>query len=186
MVDIFLMGTVGSSNWRESFKAACIPLGIHYFDPVVPVWNEEAGKREVAALRSAKIVVMAILPESASIASLAESGWVALSALKRKQSFGLYIDPAVELGSDAVSDSMEEASTRARKLVVGHAAALKAQYPRLNLYLAPSLQELEKWAIQTTQRLNGHKQRKKAATSKRHKTSKTSAARKSNRPRQGK
>ena len=71
---------------------ACTQHGITCFDPVVPNWNDEAMNREVEALRTARIIVMAITADTAGIASLAESGWAALSALARRQAFGLYVD----------------------------------------------------------------------------------------------
>ncbi|HRE48476.1 MAG TPA: nucleoside 2-deoxyribosyltransferase domain-containing protein [Aggregatilineales bacterium] len=153
MIDIFLMGTIGRSGWREPIKAACAEAGITCFDPAVGEWDERARRQEVQALQEARVIVMAILPDTASLASLAESGWVALSAMKRKQAFGLYLDLAAEFGDDALSNSMEDASMRARKLVSSHAAALKAQFTRLNVYLAESLQDLEEWAVARAKRL---------------------------------
>jgi hypothetical protein len=85
--DIFLMGTAGRfddpnrSTWREPIKKACTEIGISCFDPVVPEWNEEAGRREAEALRSAKVIVLAITADTVGMASLAESGWTVLSAV---------------------------------------------------------------------------------------------------------
>ena len=161
MADVFLMGTVGDSRWRDPFKAACRAAGITCFDPRVSVWTEEAGRREAEALQQARIVVMAITPETASIASLAESGWAALSALKRKQAFGLYVDPAVNDLDEPPpdhrehalepqpNDNLEEASSRARKLVINHVTELAREFPDLNLFIARSLDELQAWMIAT-------------------------------------
>src|SRR5258706_353370 len=154
MADVFLMGTSGKyddpnrSKWREPIKNACARAGISTFDPVVKDWNEQAMKAELDALRQAKVIVMAVTADTAGIASLAESGWAALSAVQRKQAFGIYVDPVFSAqGGDAMlsqasfdlmkymhgksdqhtqsaaetATELADASSRARKLVDGHA-----------------------------------------------------------------
>lgn len=164
---VFLMGTAGNSQWREPIKAACAAEGISVFDPVVPDWNAEAQRREVEALRHARIVLMAITSETAGVASLAESGWTALSALKRQQAIGLYIDPNyVEKAESILSgqselphrdkratDTIESASQRARRLVRQHAEQLSKQFPELNLYIAQDLADLQAWTLRTAKAL---------------------------------
>ncbi|MCE7948945.1 MAG: galactokinase [Chloroflexi bacterium CFX4] len=160
---IFLMGTVGKSQWREPIKAACAAEGISVFDPVVPEWNQESMRREADALQHAHIILMAITDETPSVGSLAESGWAALSALKRHQALGLYIDPdyvesASPLsgwrideahGDQHAADTIESASQRARKLVTHHAGRLTEQFPEMAIYVAADLDDLQNWAIRT-------------------------------------
>jgi hypothetical protein len=173
MADVFLMGTSGSfddpkrSMWREPIKAACAKAGIACYDPVVPVWNEEAGKNEAEALRKARVLVMCITSDTVGMASLAESGWAVLSAVLRRQSVGLYVDPefkgeritdsTVSIRIDTLinrgSETVEDASRRARKLINSHANGLKAQFPMLDLYVAKSLDDLAPWTVQTVQRI---------------------------------
>lgn len=166
MADIFLMGSMGDSGWREPIKVACDRLGVTYFDPAVPEWNEAAKQRETEALQTAKVIVMAITRETASVAGLAESGWAFLSAVTRQQAFGLYIDPLFEdtspearmletlsIGARTPIDTLEDASKRARKLVISHAKRLATQFPQLKFYLAPSLQSLQEWAIRTAREM---------------------------------
>ena len=180
MVDVFLMGTAGNyddpkrSMWREPIKEACAKQGITCFDPVVPDWNDEAMRREIDALRTARVIAMAITADTAGIASLAESGWAALSAIQRRQAFGLYLDtnfvaqdfnPRLSVstsnlmdflfGKDREKNSPElaEASHRARKLVTGHALELATAFPNLNLYIAKDLDDLCAWTIATAQKL---------------------------------
>jgi hypothetical protein len=183
MVDVFLMGTSGNFNdpnrskWREPIKDACAKVGITCFDPVVPEWNEQAMKAEVEALRNARVIAMAVTADTAGIASLAESGWAALSAIRRKQAFGIYVDsmfvaegldPHMSVASidlvglmmgkgkaedPQVVDQLAESSRRARKLVDGHAHELAKQFPELNLYVAESLAELRKWTVETALRM---------------------------------
>ncbi len=180
MVDVFLMGTAGKyddpsrSLWREPIKEACAKHGITCFDPVVPDWNDEAMRREIEALRTARVIAMAITADTAGIASLAESGWAALSAVQRKQAFGLYLDtsfvaqefnPRMSVstsnlldflfGKDREKNNPEliEASHRARKLVGGHAQDLASEFPNLNLYIAQDLEDLCGWTVSTAQKL---------------------------------
>lgn len=173
MVDVFLMGTAGSyddprrSMWREPIKAACAKVGIECFDPVIPVWNEKAGRAETDALRRARVLVMAITSDTVGVASLAESGWAVLSAVLRKQAIGLYVDPnygtatldqttqeirAVELINGA-SETVTEASLRARKLVRSHAFTLAKQFPDLKLFVAKDLDDLTRWTVATAKKL---------------------------------
>ena len=173
MVNVFLMGTVGDSRWREPFKRAFTQAGITCFDPRVATWTEADGQREAEALQKADIVVMAITPETASIASLAESGWAALSALRRTQAFGLFVDTRVndldEPGSlnkgpaaallPHLNANLEEASTRARKLVIDHALTLNQQHPHVGFYLAHSLNDLLDWSLATARRLAAQTQK---------------------------
>jgi hypothetical protein len=180
MADVFLMGTAGKpddpqrSAWREPIKAACAQYGITCFDPVVSEWNDEAMRHEIEALREARVIVMAITADTVGIASLAESGWVALSAVQRKQAFGLFVDVKsfgkkfdvrmtqesrrlvnILLGRGRARSTAEliEASHRARKLVDGHAQELSAQFPELNLYMARNLHDLTEWTVATARKL---------------------------------
>ena len=180
MVDVFLMGTSGNYNdpkrsmWREPIKAECQKIGLTYYDPVVPVWTEELGRREVEALQAARILVMAITSDTVGVASLAESGWSVLSAILRKQAVGMYIDP--EYQGEKITEStmmvrmedilkginvetIDEASRRARKLVKSHAINLRHQFPALGLYVAESLPELTTWTITTAKKLGLGKKR---------------------------
>jgi Nucleoside 2-deoxyribosyltransferase like len=173
MVDVFLMGTAGNYNdpnrskWREPIKAACARLGIECFDPVVPVWNEETGRKEAEALRTARVLVMAITSDTVGVASLAESGWTVLSAILRKQAVGLYVDPEykgerlnvstvmarIDTLINGGTETIEDASRRARKLVNSHASKLVTQFPDINLYVAKDLTELGKWTVTTAQKM---------------------------------
>lgn len=178
--DVFLMGTSGKfddpkrSMWREPIKAALIKHRITFFDPVVPEWNDAAMKREVDALRTAKIIVLAITADTAGIASLAESGWAALSAIYRKQAFGLYIDnmfvaegfnprlsqessQLIEYlfgkGKEKSAIDLADASRRARQLVTNHAQAITDEFPALNLYRAHDLEDLTRWTVDAAKKL---------------------------------
>jgi hypothetical protein len=178
MVDVFLMGTAGRASdpnrslWREPVKAVCAAHGLKCYDPIVPVWNESSLKQEIEAMATARVIVMAITAETPGFGALAESGWAALSASQRKQAFGLYVAPIYQdpkattahtirrvidglLGKAPVFDpeTIEGASRRARKLVLGHARMLSQQFPNLALHVAGDLPGLTTWIVSTAQKM---------------------------------
>lgn len=177
MADVFLMGTAGSYNdpnrsmWREPIKAALTGIGVSYFDPVVPTWNEEAAKREAEALATAKILILAVTADTSGVGSLAESGWLVASAMMRDQWVAIWIDTSYEgqrltQGTQAIRrdmlkqkgpDSIEDASRRARKLVNSHARKLIEQYPKLHLYVARDLNDLKMWTVNTAKQVGTRK-----------------------------
>ncbi|HVO41684.1 MAG TPA: hypothetical protein VMT34_03620, partial [Aggregatilineales bacterium] len=97
----------------------------------------------------------------------------ALSAVKRKQAFGLYVDTmflgegfdastsqaSLDImeyllsGKEARADELTDASRRARKLVEGHAQELAKEFPELNMFIAPSPRALRDWTIATVQKM---------------------------------
>ncbi len=176
MTDVFLMGTSGSANdpkrskWREPIKAVCKQLGLDCYDPtsITGNWDETVGRHEVALLQESKIVVMAITADTAGVGSLAESGWAALSALKRGQAFALYISPAFtdtqmgpiqRLGSRIDTlfghkyDSLEASSRRARILTLGHAMTFAKEFPDVDFYIANDLDHLTSWVSNRLRKL---------------------------------
>jgi hypothetical protein len=179
--DIFLMGTAGSYNdpnralWREPIKAACAKIGVTCYDPVVPTWDESAAQREADALANCRILIMAVTAHTSGVGSLAESGWMVASAMMRKQTVGIWIDPSFEgtkvtqatmmvrremLKQMAAADTLEDSSRRARKLVLSHARKLVEQFPALELYVAKDLQDLTDWTVRTAQELKKPKKKR--------------------------
>ena len=77
-----LFGTCGDSRWRED---VAIPLlekaNVSYFNPVVKDWNEEAMKNEAHHAANDQVIMLVITGETTAIASMAESGWVALQCV---------------------------------------------------------------------------------------------------------
>lgn len=81
-----LFGTCGDSRWREDFAIPVFgTLGIEYFNPVVKDWNEEAMRREAEHASVDAVILMVITGETTAVASMAESGWIALQAYLRGQ-----------------------------------------------------------------------------------------------------
>jgi hypothetical protein len=76
---IGLFGTCGDSRWREDIAIPILEQRQKpYFNPVVPNWTEEAMKNEVDHAANDKVVMLIITGETNGIASMAESGWIAL------------------------------------------------------------------------------------------------------------
>src|SRR5258708_17398145 len=98
MADVFLMGTSGSptdpnrSRWREPIKEACKRAGISYFDPVVSEWNEAAMQAELDALRTARVIAMAVKDETTGLGALARRVLGALCAVPHKLGFLIFFE----------------------------------------------------------------------------------------------
>jgi hypothetical protein len=69
---VFLGGTCNGSTWRETVKPLLTSLGLEYFDPVVPDWNEEAYQRELYERENCDYVMYCITPKMTGVYSIAE------------------------------------------------------------------------------------------------------------------
>lgn len=111
-----LFGTCGGSTWREEVMEQLTAANIDYFNPVVPEWTPEDAILEGEHLANDKVLLFAITGETESYGSLAETGWAALSAERRKQTLYVVIEDVP--GGSVVPPN------RARALVRAHAARL--------------------------------------------------------------
>ncbi|MBP5502775.1 MAG: hypothetical protein J6Y24_08300 [Bacteroidales bacterium] len=66
---VFLGGTANHSQWRETLKPM---LTIDFFDPVVPVWNEEARIREIQERETCDYCLYVITPKMTGFYAVAE------------------------------------------------------------------------------------------------------------------
>lgn len=66
---VFLGGTANHSQWRETLKPM---LKIDFFDPVVPVWNEEARIRELNERENCDYCLYVITPKMTGFYAVAE------------------------------------------------------------------------------------------------------------------
>lgn len=66
---VFLGGTVNGSKWRKYVEKG---LKIDYFDPEVPVWTEEAMKRELYERENCDFCLYVITPKMTGFYSIAE------------------------------------------------------------------------------------------------------------------
>lgn len=86
---VILFGSI-YGGWRERYIIPVLnELGVSYYDPMPPsgTWDEELGNREAEMMEHCETIVMHLTPDLPSFASLAETGWGALSATQRKQNF---------------------------------------------------------------------------------------------------
>lgn len=143
-----LFGTCGTSTWRESVIAKLESQNITSFNPVVKDWNEECMKIEAEHAASDQVVMMVITGETTAIASLAESGWIALEAVARGQKIVLFIEdmPAEKCpAKDEFGGALTPNKTR--KLVRSHLAKVVQAYPD-NVFLTTSVEDATAKAIE--------------------------------------
>lgn len=118
-----LFGTCGSSKWREE---VAIPIldeaGIEYFNPVVADWNYEAMKNEADHAATDKVVLLVITGETTGIASMAESGWIALQSQLRNQNLVMVLE-------DMPPDDDDLRINKTRKLIRQHISHLPEDAP---------------------------------------------------------
>lgn len=99
-----LFGTCGDSRWREDIAIPILEQRQKtYFNPVVPNWTEEAMKNEVDHAANDKVVMLVITGETTGIASMAESGWIALQVHMGNRDLVMVIEDCPETISDHVA-----------------------------------------------------------------------------------
>ncbi|MFA6537505.1 MAG: hypothetical protein WCT18_03870 [Patescibacteria group bacterium] len=139
--NIAILGTSSpTSKWKQKLKETLDNEGIAYFDPYKENWTKEDGAAEITHKTGDKVLLQIITGETESFGSIAESGLLALSAFVRGQAYGLFIE-------DHPSSPKSE-TNRARSLVKAHVKKLIDQFPGI-VFLADSIEELQKWAIKT-------------------------------------
>jgi hypothetical protein len=134
---VILFGSI-FGDWRERY---IIPVlderGVTYYNPISPTgkWYKDLGNREAEMMEHGETIIMHFTPDLPSFAGLAETGWGALSAVQRKQTFILSI-PKEEYHQPMpwwvkfippmknMSKSIEDYANRSRFLVDAHARRL--------------------------------------------------------------
>lgn len=144
-----LFGTCGSSTWRED---KVIPMleaaGVDAFNPVVADWNEAAMKNEAENAATDQVILMVITGETTAIASMAESGWIALEAAARGQQIVIFLE-------DMLADDEPQKDERGgafrpnktRKLLRQHIVKAAEAYPD-NVFLVDSVEAAGAKAIE--------------------------------------
>lgn len=87
-----LFGTCGDSKWRDEVIPILTAANVDYFNPVVPEWNDEAQRNEVEHAASDHVILLVITGETTGIASMAESGWIALNCATTGQKLIVVLD----------------------------------------------------------------------------------------------
>jgi hypothetical protein len=141
---VILFGSI-YGEWRERHIIPVLDeLGVTYYNPLSPTgkWYKELGEREAEVFEHAETIVMHLTNDTPSFASLAETGWGALSASQRKQNFILslpkeeyrhtmpwwvqFVPPMKNMGK-----TIEDYTNRSRFLVDAHARRLVSGNDRL-------------------------------------------------------
>ena len=70
---VFLGGTCNNSRWREDAIKILEPLGWACFNPVVPIWTEEAQAKEEEVKRNADAQLFLVTPRMTSFFSFMQA-----------------------------------------------------------------------------------------------------------------
>ncbi len=140
---VVLFGSM-TAGWREEIMIPLLEqLGVTYYHPSPRGgdWHEDKGKSEALVMQHAETIVIVIDANSSSFASLTETGWAAASSAVRGQRVILYIAPDYRPHIPLwmrffpplrrVFRTIEDASRRARFLVLQHAERLRGDIPGL-------------------------------------------------------
>lgn len=114
-----LFGTCGDSKWRDKVIPLLQAAGIEFYNPVVENWTEECMKIEADHAANDQVIMFVITGETTAIASMAESGWLALQAKLRGQNFIAVLEDMNPEPSEALLRI-----NKTRKLLRNHIAAL--------------------------------------------------------------
>lgn len=129
---VALFGSM-TGGWRQKYVMPVLDeLGVTYFDPGgIPEWTPEAGAYEAEIMANVETIVMVFNTGSPSFGGLAETGWAALGAVQRGQTFILYVEQHYEsrfptllklLPSGRMWDkTLQHWATASRTLVQQHA-----------------------------------------------------------------
>ena len=96
---VILFGSI-AGDWRENVIIPVLEeLGVTYYNPVSETgWNTDLGDREAEVMAHCETIIMVLNRTSPSFTSLAETGWAALGAQVRGQTFILQIDHDLTYG----------------------------------------------------------------------------------------
>lgn len=128
---VALFGSI-KGGWREEHVIPLLKqLNVSYYHPgeTGEQWTQVMGLREADVMEFAETIVMVINHSSPGFGGLAETGWAALGASTRGQTFILYVPtgykfspPGFKLpGAGKYIDMLDDYAGRTRYLVVQHA-----------------------------------------------------------------
>lgn len=92
---VVLFGSM-QGDWREKQIIPLLDeLGVTYFNPAEPGinWNPAKGQREAEMMAACETILIVINATTPAFTSLAETGWAAVGAMQRGQTFILCILP---------------------------------------------------------------------------------------------
>lgn len=119
-VCVGLFGTCGKSIWRDAFMKRYQELGIPYFNPNKPDWDDGDAKIESHQLAVDEVILFPITSETYATGSLAETGYSILSAVKLEDHRVIIIMVDQKLDEELNDPIARKESLRARALVMEH------------------------------------------------------------------
>ncbi len=147
---VVLFGSI-FPDWREDHIIPVLEeLGVTYFNPRLPGgwWYPEHGDQEAYFMAHCETIVQVFTTALPSFTALTETGWAALGAHLRGQTFIMQIDEDIQYG---LPDSMKSApeyeqlnrtlqhwATSSRYLVKKHAAEFNIP----NMHVVPTLTDV--------------------------------------------
>lgn len=138
---VSLFGTCNNSNWREEVMSRLAAANIEFFNPVVPDWKPEHAVNEAKHAAEDAVIMLVITGETTSIASMAESGWLAAHAIQRGQSLVMVLQD-MPAETEPVDDTKR--NNKARNLLRQHIKSLNSP----NVFLCETIEAAADMAIQ--------------------------------------
>ena len=137
---IGLFGTCGNSKWRVKFINKYKMKNIEFFNPLKADWKPEDSKVEAEHLINDDIVLFPITNETFGTASLAETGYSALSAIQSNSNryVIIFIDPKVNELIHQENPTAAKESTNSRAIVSAHLKKMNHK----NVFVVNSLDEM--------------------------------------------
>ena len=142
---IGLFGTCGSSKWREKFINRYKTKSISYFNPQKDNWKPEDAVIESEHLLSDDIVLFPITSETFGTASLAETGYSIINAIKSNENryVIIFIDKKLNPLLHLENPTAAKESTNSRTIVLEHLKKLNNK----NIFVVDSLETMLELSI---------------------------------------
>lgn len=147
---VALFGSTGG-DWREDHVIPLLKkLNVTYYHPAElnSTWTQVHGTREADVMLYAETIVMVINHSSPGFGGLAETGWAALGAAQRRQTFILYVPTRYKFTVEGwanflpqtrqLVDLIDDYAGRTRYLVLEHARRFEKQVE--NLYVVEDIE----------------------------------------------
>ena len=137
---IGLFGTCGSSKWRDKFIKKYKMKNVEFFNPQKDDWKPEDSAVEAEHLVNDDIILFPITSETFGTASLAETGYSILSAIRSNSQryVIIFIESKLNPLLAIENPTAAKESQNARAIVLAHLK--KAKNP--NIFIVKSLDEM--------------------------------------------
>lgn len=137
---IGLFGTCGSSKWRDSFIKKYKMKNVEFFNPQKDDWKPEDSAVEAEHLVNDDIILFPVTSETFGTASLAETGYSILSAIRSNSQryVIIFIESKLNPLLAIENPTAAKESQNARAIVLAHLKKVKNP----NVFIVNSLDEM--------------------------------------------